>query len=193
MLKLITAPDEIITIDEAADFMRAEFSASEETLISSLITAARLLCEEYLFRRIGVQTVEFRNKGFPVNNSPIVLPAPFISVTSIKYLDSNNVEQTLDEDDYVVSDSAPALITPVNSWPETSVAGDSLRVTFECGYSDPGESPELSEALPATVRTAMLMQIADMYENREAQVERPLTANPTLANLLAPYRLEMGI
>ena len=193
MFKLITAPDELITVEEAAGFMRAEFSDSEEATISSLITAARLLCEEYLMRRIGVQTVELRDKGFPVNNSPIVLPAPLISVTSIKYLDSNNVEQTLDDDEYVVSDSAPALITPVNSWPETSNAGDSLRIVFECGYCAVGESPVPSEELPATLRTAMLMQIADMFENREAQVERPLNANPTLANLLAPYRLEMGI
>jgi len=194
MFKLITAPTaELITLEEAAAFMRAEFSESEESLIESLITVARLMCEEYLFRRIGVQTLELRDKGFPVNNAPIVLPAPLISVTSIKYLDTSNVEQTLDEDDYVVSDSAPGLIIPVNSWPYTSAAGDSLRVVFVAGYSSPGESPMQSEALPTTIKTAMLMQIADMFENRESQVEKPLAANQTLANLLAPYRLEIGI
>lgn len=193
MFKLIIEPNEIITVDDAAEFMRAEFSESEETLIESLITASRLLCEEYLFRRIGVQTVELRDRGFPVNNAPIILPAPLISVTSIKYLDSNNDEQTLDEDDYIVSDSAPGLITSVSSWPDTSDAGDSLRIEFSVGYSDPGESPMLSEALPKTIKIAMLMQIADMYENREAQAEKPLSANQTLVNLLAPYRLEQGI
>jgi len=193
LLKLITAPVEIITIEEAAGFMRAEFSESEEALIESLITASRLMCEEYLFRRIGVQTIELRDKGFPVNDAAIVLPAPLISVESIKYLDTNNAEQTLDDEDYIVSDSAPGLIVPVSSWPDTSLAGDSLRVAFTAGYSAPGESPILSEALPITIRTAMLMQVADMYENREAQVEKPLVANQTLVNLLAPYRLELGI
>ncbi len=193
MFKLITAPEEIITVEEAAEFIRAEFSASEETLIESLITASRLLCEEYLFRRIGVQTIELRDKGFPANNAPIILPAPLISVTSIKYLDTNNEEQELDEDDYVVSDSAPGMITPVNSWPDTSDAGDSLRVEFIAGYSDPGESPMQSEALPQTIKTAILMQLADIYENREAQVEKPLTVNLTVERLLSPYRLEMAI
>ncbi len=193
MFKLITAPNEIITLEETADFMRAEFSGSEESLIEALITSSRILCEEYLFRRIGVQTIELRDKGFPVNNSPIILPAPLISVTSIKYLDTNNVEQTLAATEYIISDSAPGLIVPVNSWPEASNAGDSLRVRFVTGYSDPGESPRQSEELPETIKTAMLMQIADMYENRDAQVERPLVANQTLVNLLAPYRLEMGI
>ena len=193
MLKLVTAPSELITLEEAAEFMRAEFSSTEETLIEAFIIAARQMCEEYLFRRIGVQTVELRAAGFPVNNTPIVLPAPLISVTSIKYLDSNNDEQTLDEDDYVVSDSAPGLILPVNSWPSTIRSGDSVRVVFDTGYSGPGESPQISEPLPNTIRVAMLMQIADLYENREAQVEKPLTANQTLVNLLAPYRLDMGI
>jgi len=193
MLKLITAPEEIITVDEVSEFIRAEFSDSEETIIESLITASRLMCEEYLFRKIGVQTVEFRDCCFPGRISPIILPAPLISVTSIKYLDMDNAEQTLDASEYLVSDSAPGMITPVNSWPSTSNSRDSLRVTFDTGYSAPGESPRLSEDLPETIRVAMLMQIADMYENREAQVEKPLSANQTLVNLLAPYRLEMGI
>ena len=193
MFKLIIAPEEIITVEDAAEFMRAEFSASEESTVESLITASRILCEEYLFRRIGVQTLEFRDNGFPSGRSPIVLPAPLISVASIKYLDGNNVEQTLSSDEYIVSDSAPGMITPVNSWPETSDAGDSLRVIFTAGYSAPGESPLQSEELPQTIKTAMLMQIADMYENREAQTDKPLTANQTLVNLLSTYRLEIGI
>ena len=192
MFKLITAPEEIISVDDAAEFMRAEFSASEESLIGTFITAARLMCEEYLFRRIGVQTVELRDRGFPVNNAPIILPSPLISVTSIKYLDGSNVEQTLDAAEYAVSKSDPGMIVPVNSWPDTFDSGDSLRVVFVVGYNV-GESPLLSESLPKTIMTAMLMQIADMYENREAQVERPLSANTTLERLLAPYRLEMGI
>lgn len=193
MFKLITAPSEIVTLAEVAEFMRAEFSSSEESLIETLITAARQMCEEYLFRRIGVQTVELRDKGFPANGAPIILPAPLISVTSIKYLDGSNVEQTLSSSEYIVSDSEPGIITPVNSWPVASAVRDSLRVVFVAGYSDPGESPKQSEALPKTIKTAMLMQIADMYENREAQVERPLTVNLTLERLLSPYRLEMSI
>ncbi len=193
MLKLITAPEEIITVEEAAEFMRAEFSESEENLIASLISASRLMCEEYLFRRIGVQTVEYRDRGFQGPHSPIILPAPLISVTSIKYLDLDNVEQTLDVSQYVVSDSAPGMIHPIGTWPSHFSREDALRISFQTGYSAPGESPMLSEPLPATIRVAMLMQIADMYENREAQVEKPLSANQTLVNLLAPYRLEMGI
>jgi hypothetical protein len=36
------------------------------------------------------------------------------------------------------------------------------------------------------------MMVADMYTNREAQVEKPLSANPTVERLLSMYRLGMG-
>ena len=192
MLKVITAPEEIITVDDAAEFMRAEFSSSEESLIETFITAARQWCEEYLRRAIGVQTLELRIKGFPYNNGPITLRAPLIDVTSVKYLDSDLVEQTLDAADYVVSDAEPPVIVPVGAWPVSYGSADAVRVEYRAGYY-PGGSPKLSEVLPKTIRTAMLMMVADMYTNREAQVEKVLTANPTVERLLSTLRLQMGI
>lgn len=192
MQKIITAPEELITVDEAAEFMRAEFSVAEESLVESLITAARQWCEEYLRRAIGVQTLELRQNGFPAYAGPIILRSPIIEVNSVKYLDEDGDEQTLDEDEYLVSDAEPAQIVPVSAWPVTYDLADSVRVEYEAGYSD-GGSPEVSQPLPRTIRTAILMMVADMYANREAQTDKPLTANPTVERLLSMYRLEMSI
>ncbi|MEO8408874.1 MAG: head-tail connector protein [Oxalobacteraceae bacterium] len=41
---------------------------------------------------------------------------------------------------------------------------------------------------PAPVKSAALLMVADLYENREAQTERPLTENRAFALLLNPYR-----
>lgn len=41
---------------------------------------------------------------------------------------------------------------------------------------------------PAPVKTAALLLVADLYENRTAQTERPLFANTAYERLLAPYR-----
>jgi uncharacterized phiE125 gp8 family phage protein len=191
MQKVILAPDELITVTDAADFLRAEFSVSEEALIESLITAARQWCEEYLGRAIGVQTLELRVGSFPVDAGPIVLRSPIIEVNSVKYLDTNGVEQTMDEDDYLVSDAEPAEIVPVSAWPVAFGSSDSVRVEYEAGYCA-GGSPLVSQELPKTIRTAILMLVADMYTNREAQVEKPLTANPTVERLLSQYRLNLG-
>jgi uncharacterized phiE125 gp8 family phage protein len=191
MLKVIQQPDELITAADAAEFMRAEFSVAEEDLVESLITAARQWCEEYLRRAIGVQTLELRQNGFPADSGPIILRSPIIDVTSVKYLDADGEEVTLDEDEYITSDAEPAEIVPVSAWPETYSSADSVRVEYEAGYGD-GSSPLVAPVLPKTIRTAILMMVADMYANREAQVEKPLTANPTVERLLSMMRLEMG-
>ena len=195
MLRIITPPDEIITVDEAAEFMRADFSDDETTMIENIITASRQWCEEYLRRAIGMQTLELTLDSFP---KKILLRPPLISVTSIKYLDSNGDTQTMDASDYRVSANAePASIIPsadsstTGVWPTTLEADDAVTIRFVTGYQD-GGSPFVSKELPKTIRTAMLMQIADLYANRESQVEKSLSANPTLERLLSTLRLEQG-
>lgn len=191
MLKVIEAPEEVITVQDAADFMRAEFSVAEEAIVTSLITSARQWCEEYLRRAIGVQTLQLRVSAFPANNGPILLRPPLIDVDSVIYTDPDGVEQTLSVDDYVISDAEPGMIIPVGEWPATKSTGDAVKVEFMTGYYA-GGSPKLSEVVPATLKTAILMMVADMYANREAQVEKQLMANPTVERLISTYRLEMG-
>ncbi len=41
----------------------------------------------------------------------------------------------------------------------------------------------------APLKSAALLLIADLYENRTSQVERPLHANETFDRLLQPYRV----
>ncbi len=191
MLKIITPPAEIITVEEAAEFMRADFSEDETPMIETIITASRQWCEEYLRRAIGIQTLELTLAGFP---NKISLRPPFIAITSVKYLDVNGDLQTMDAADYLLSASAePASMIPSSgNWPSTlSGVDDSVKVRFTTGYQD-GGSPFVTEQLPKTIRTAMLMQIADLYANREAQVEKSLAANPTVERLLSTLRLEMG-
>jgi len=41
---------------------------------------------------------------------------------------------------------------------------------------------------PAPVKSAALLMVGDLYENREAQTERPLSENKAFIRLLNPYR-----
>ncbi|MCK5581818.1 MAG: phage gp6-like head-tail connector protein [Candidatus Omnitrophica bacterium] len=195
-IKIITQPEEILTVSEVADFLRIDFPDEETTEIQNMITAARLWCEEYLQRSIGIQTLETILGAFPtIGRQEIKLFPPVISVTSVKYLDTNNDEQTLvvGTDFYSSVDSEPGEVVPVSAWPVSLDVANSVRVRYTTGYSDPGNSPLLSTALPSSIRLAMLMQIGDLYENREAQTTHTLTANPTIERLVSVYRLGMGI
>ena len=44
-------------------------------------------------------------------------------------------------------------------------------------------------SLPGPVRSAMLLLVGDLYENRAMQTDKPLHLNPTYERLLAPYRV----
>lgn len=54
---------------------------------------------------------------------------------------------------------------------------------------------DLSDAMPAPVRAAILLQVGDLYENREAGTvgsRMQYYVNPTYERLLNPYRA-MGV
>jgi len=193
--RIITPPDELITVAQAAAFMRLDSYASESDVISAITTASRQWCEEYLNRAIGPQTLETIRDGFPIyGKRGVTLRSPLISLTSVKYLDTSNTEQTLtlNTDFFLDDDSDQPAVRPYSTWPVALGISNSVKVRYTAGYNDPSESPN-TWPLPKTIRQAMLMLIADMYENREAQSEKPLTANRTIENLLSMYRLEMGI
>ena len=47
----------------------------------------------------------------------------------------------------------------------------------------------LDNTAPAPIKSAALLLVADLYENRSAQVEKPLRSNETFDRLLQPYRV----
>ena len=49
----------------------------------------------------------------------------------------------------------------------------------------------LTATAPAPVKAACLLLVGDLYSNREALVERPLSKNPTFERLLNPYRVQV--
>lgn len=51
------------------------------------------------------------------------------------------------------------------------------------------DAEDIDGNAPAPVKAAALLLVADLYANREAQTERPLSENPAYRRLLNPYRL----
>ena len=96
--KIITAPSfEPLSVADVSEYLRLDDSPTDTALISALITAARQHLENYLNRFIAEQTVELALTGW---KDKIDLSAPLQSVTSVKYLDENGAEQTLNANQY---------------------------------------------------------------------------------------------
>lgn len=190
--KVITAPTyEPISAADVAEYIRVDDLAQDELLLEGMITAARQYLEQYLNRPIATQTLEEALTGWA---NPIVLDSSLQSVTSIKYLDLNGVEQTLASNQYLVDTySEPAQITPAYNveFPELYAVPNNVKVRYVAGYTS-GGSPDLNP-MPKPLRFAMMLIIGDLYANREAGGEKAYQINPTVQSLLQFYRLNMGV
>jgi uncharacterized phiE125 gp8 family phage protein len=190
--KVITAPTyEPISAADVAEYIRVDDLAEDQLLLDGMITAARQYLEQYLSRPIATQTLEEALTGWA---DPIVLDSSLQSVTSIKYLDLNGVEQTLASNQYLVDTySEPAQITPAYNveLPELYAVPNNVKIRYVAGYTS-GGSPDLNP-MPKPLRFAMMLIIGDLYANREAGGDKPYQINPTVESLLQFYRLNMGV
>ena len=190
--KIITAPSfEPLSVADVSEYLRLDDSPTDTLLISSLITAARQHLENYLNRYIAEQTVELALTGW---KDKIDLSAPVQSVTSVKYLDENGVEQTLNSNQYIVDTySEPAAIYPAYdvTYPNLYDQENNVKIRYIVGFTS-GGSPD-TNPLPDPLKFAMMLIIGDLYANREAGGEKAYQVNPTVQNLLQFYRLNIGM
>ena len=132
-----------------------------DVVLTSLRARAREYCEKVQRRAFVTQTLDV-TYNLPVTR--LILPRPPLqSVTSIKYLDTDGVEQTLDAAYYRVTGTDPALITLAEgyNWPSVQPVEEPVTVRIVAGYGD-------ASAVPETTKGAMLALIGHWMENREA-------------------------
>lgn len=186
-LKLVTAPaDTPLSVEDLKSHSRVD-NGEEDAILSEFIDRAVGLIDGP--RGIGhcmmVQTWRLALDCFPCE---IVIPlGPVASLTSIKYLDTSGVEQTLASNQYWANlDRDQARVIPAYgvAWPAHRAMPGSVKIEFVAGYAS-------ADTVPAALRAATAALAAHLYENREAVV---LGTNfqpfeiPTVATCLANFR-----
>lgn len=150
---------EPITLEQAKAHLRVVFD-DEDDYISSLIVAARQMAEGRTNRTI---TQRIREQAFSHWCAMKLLKPPFVSVESVSYIDPDGNEQTLSEDDYIVSTRRePASVAISISQPSLASQDEAVIVRYTAGYPV-GE-------VPAPIVQWMLLQIGSMYEHRESVI-----------------------
>lgn len=158
---------EPITLAAAKSHLRVEV-ADDDSLITNLITAARV----YLERRTGYwmasRAAVMELNGFPPRGGDIVFPIrPVTSVSQMQYLpDGASALSTMTAGtDYRLVNTGTLthrirLPYGVSEWPKSGLASDAVRVSFVCGAA----------SAEANMNQAMLLLIGHWYENRETAV-----------------------
>lgn len=165
----IQPASEPVTLDQAKAQCRVDH-ADENDLITALIKPARELAEHRTGRAFITQTCEW---VLPcLDGEKIAFPvAPVQSITSITYLDSNGIEQTLPTSVYALDKTGNGKhylrLKYGQSWPSVLNQFDAVKVTFVAGYGDAAD-------VPAAVKQWILLAIGFFYVNRESATENTM-------------------
>lgn len=179
-----------LTLTQAKQHLRVDID-DDDLLISLYLEAATQWCEEYVSGAFMTQTIRQDLPYF--SDITYLFRGPVQSISSIKYIDNDDVLQTLATNFYNLdSVGNPARISLQwdERWPTTVPRGDAVQITYVAGYPE-GSPANDPQNVPSPIRAAILMVLGDLYEHREnttvgnSVIELPLAAKM----LLQPYRL----
>jgi uncharacterized phiE125 gp8 family phage protein len=162
---LVTPPvGDLIELASAMSFLRVD--ADElQTEVEVTLAAAIEDIQEMTGLRLLDQTVRVSADRFCDLERFRV--GPIRSITSIKYLDTDRVQQTLDASVYELFGSGfekGVRLKSEQSWPTIEAVEAAIEVTLAVGYGT-------SADVPAPLRFAVLAQLRAKFDGQEANLE----------------------
>jgi uncharacterized phiE125 gp8 family phage protein len=169
-------------------------ASDDDDLLLSLITAARHWAEQFTHRSLAQKTWDLKLDGFPYWGAIEIPMPPVTAISSVSYVDTSGVTQTLALTTQYVTDipagptAMPARVMSAYSvpWPSTRWVANAVTVRFTAGYTGTGVN-----ATPDPIKQAMRLLISHWNENREAVVVTGLPQTVPLAaeSLLWPFKV----
>lgn len=204
-LQRITPPaTEPVTLAEAKAHLRISFS-DDDSLITTLISAARLMAEEFTQRSLITQGWRLWLDAFPLEDAVrrdgadglmitrhVELPRPpLISIGEVRVYDENDAADVFDASAYFVDTASTPGRLALRSgatWPLPGRDTHGICIDYTAGYGAAGDVPQ-------ALKAGLLAHVAHLYENRGdgftlATQESVSRALPSMAlALYAPYRV----
>jgi uncharacterized phiE125 gp8 family phage protein len=184
------AASEPLTKTEVRMQLKNEGITADDDLLDIYIKAARQLVEQKTNTALLEKTITQTFNCFPVASAGNKYAAfelavsPLSSVTSISYKDTDGDSNTIDSSNYDADTfSTPGKVAPkpTYTWPTDVYDGvNAITVVYVAGHAS-------TTLLPAPLREAMLLTIADWYRNR---VDRPRKLSSNADWALKDYRVQ---
>ena len=175
---------EPVTLAEAKAWLRIDGS-EEDSLLTALITAARLQIEVASRRILLSQLWRMTLDVWPSATIELV-PGPLLSLVAIRTIDATGSATPFGLAGILVDRTAePACLRIVDGQPPASNrASGGIEIDVLLGFG------ETAVDVPRTLRQAILMLVADWYENRgDASADKGEAGLPrAIMALVAPHR-----
>jgi uncharacterized phiE125 gp8 family phage protein len=188
-LSLLTPPaEDPVSLAEAKAHLRVEHDREDAWIVSS-IKAATAFAESFTRRQFVTATWALRLDQFP--RCEIRLPLAPLRSARVAYIDPFLSSAEWNPEEYVVDaprgdHAAPGRIYPKpgGSFPTTHAAYSGVVVSFDAGYGGAAD-------VPAGIKHAILLTVADLFENRGTSVVGAIVSplSLTAERLLWPYRV----
>lgn len=179
---VITPPaSALITLADAKAHLLVD-SPDQDGYISSLIAAATgaIDAPSWLGRALITQTLELTVSGYEADFWQLPY-RPIQSIVSVKYTDTDGIEQTLDASNYSLTASS---ILFTNNRPWAATCGRGFRIRYVAGYGDTASD------VPAPIKHAVKLLIGHLFRTREIVSDvQPYEVPQAFEALLLPYRV----
>jgi uncharacterized phiE125 gp8 family phage protein len=201
-LRTVTEPAvEPITVIEAREHLRLDDDV-DKSQVMSYIVAVREWAENYTGRHLISRSMQMYLDGASQKDTPLwegmrtgvdVIDyqnfiefdaCPVQSVTSIKYYNDDDTENTWATSNYYVdtiSQPAKIVLRTGGTFPTDLRPANGLEINFISGYGDNNTD------VPEAIRVAMLQYMTFIYEHR-GDYEKDIKEPAILRSLLQPYQ-----
>ena len=171
---------EPLSLVDVKNFMHI-LETDEDSLITSMIVAAREYAENYTNRQLLSATFELITDRFV--QCMTIPKTPVISISKVEYMDELGVYQTLSTSDYYSYKEYGATKLYFDAIPSVKDDKRAVKITFTAGYT----------TVPSSIISFMKVLVSTMYENREQYVigvSVETLANPMILKMLDMYRVK---
>lgn len=144
-------------------FLRQD-NNDEDTMLEVLLAGAVGQAEDYLQIALAPQTRQVALQGAPSNAGVKLDYGPITAITSVTYVDLDEVVQTVDPADYFLEGDT---LYAVDGWPTdvSTLRKDTFKVRYTASLTDADVSPPV--VLPAQIKAAVWLFGQVLYDRNE--------------------------
>ena len=174
-----------ISLPDLKDQLRIDHSDQDRMLIGK-IKAAVSEIEAYIDGPVIQRSMTLKLSAW--EDEIQLLPGPVLAIVSIRYYDTDNVQQTLDAADYeLYEENRIDRLVAVSDWPVVYDRKDAIEIVYQAGLA------ASVTQVPTNVKEAVLLRASTRYSMPEEagigtvawNIENDFNAE----SLLMPYKL----